>query len=303
MYKRQIDNSKIKILVCCHKQCELPLNTDNIFLPIHVGAAINSIDLKMQRDDQVNGVLCDNISSKNKSFCELTAMYWAWKNIKKLYPSLEYIGLNHYRRYFAFEKYYGLRDIYPETDVLNYIINMKRLTHFLAEGYTIIPKRKIYPYPLQIDYSVCHVSEDIRTLRKVIIDLYPEYITSYDHVLLHNNKLAHYNMLIMEYSHFDSYSDWLFSILFEAEKRIDIHCYNDIQMRIFGYMSERLFCVWLYHNKIKTKEVPVYWFTNIGKQGLLQYMFDKHRNKTAFRIKWDYMNSPFRKLINIFKVK
>ena len=77
-------------------------NSDEIFFPIHVGAAISNVTLGIQRDDQINGSYCDNISSKNKSYCELTALYWAWKNIKKIYPDLEYIGLNHYRRYFSF---------------------------------------------------------------------------------------------------------------------------------------------------------------------------------------------------------
>ena len=88
-----------KIMVCCHKACELPQNDEGLFLPIHVGAAISDLDLKMQRDDQVLGQPCDNISAKNKSYCELTALYWAWKNIKKVYPNLEYIGLCHYRRF------------------------------------------------------------------------------------------------------------------------------------------------------------------------------------------------------------
>lgn len=67
-----LNSSKIKILVCCHKSCELP--KDDIFLPIQVGATISAVDLGMQRNDQINGVPCDNISAKNKSYCELTAM-------------------------------------------------------------------------------------------------------------------------------------------------------------------------------------------------------------------------------------
>ena len=57
-------DEQIKILVCCHKKCELP--TDDIFFPIQVGAARSNIDLHIQRDDQLNGSTCDNISIKNK---------------------------------------------------------------------------------------------------------------------------------------------------------------------------------------------------------------------------------------------
>ena len=94
------NDDKIKILICTHKRAELP--KDDIFLPIQVGASITNEDLLIQRDDQILKRPCTNISSKNKSYCELTAIYWAWKNIKTLYPDLEYIGLCHYRRFFDF---------------------------------------------------------------------------------------------------------------------------------------------------------------------------------------------------------
>lgn len=105
--KITLNKDNCKILICCHKPCELPPDPDGLFLPVQVGAAISDVDLGMQRYDQVNGEPCDNISAKNKSYCELTALYWAWKNIKKIYPNLEYIGLNHYRRYFSTKKLFS----------------------------------------------------------------------------------------------------------------------------------------------------------------------------------------------------
>lgn len=41
----------------------------------------------------------ENISFKNKKYCELTTQYWAWKN-----QSADYYGFCHYRRYFSFSK-------------------------------------------------------------------------------------------------------------------------------------------------------------------------------------------------------
>ena len=85
----------IKIIVCCHKK-DIFKESD-IYKPIHVGKAISNIELGIQGDDTD-----ENISSKNASYCELTGMYWAWKNLK----NTDYIGLCHYRRYFDFNHLY-----------------------------------------------------------------------------------------------------------------------------------------------------------------------------------------------------
>ena len=84
--------SETKILVCCHKPADIPDN--GIFLPVHCGKALSDKDLGMTGDDTG-----DNISAKNPNYCELTALYWAWKNLK----GTEYIGLYHYRRFFSFK--------------------------------------------------------------------------------------------------------------------------------------------------------------------------------------------------------
>lgn len=267
MEKNQIDASKIKILICCHKPCELP--KDDIFLPIQVGAAISDIDLGMQRDDQVNGQPCDNISAKNKSYCELTAMYWAWKNIKKIYPVLEYIGLNHYRRFFDFDHPNALRDlniVNNESEALQYTINKEKLLSLLKKYDGIAANPQYYQYPLFIDYCICHISDDLRILRQVINEMYPDYSMSFNNVVMRGNTLAHYNMGVVRWDDFDAYCQWLFSILGECEKRINISNYNSVQKRIFGYMGERLWNVFFYHNKMKIKFLPILWYVNNQKQ-------------------------------------
>ena len=82
---------KIKILIACHKPSELPKN--DLFLPIHVGASLSNTSLGLQRDDDGE----DNISDRNPNYCELTAIYWAWKNL-----DADYYGLFHYRRFYSF---------------------------------------------------------------------------------------------------------------------------------------------------------------------------------------------------------
>lgn len=83
---------RVKILVACHK-ADPNIRQDDIYMPIQVGKALHpELDLGFQCDNTG-----DNISEKNGSYCELTALYWAWKNLK----DIDYIGLCHYHRYFS----------------------------------------------------------------------------------------------------------------------------------------------------------------------------------------------------------
>jgi hypothetical protein len=65
-----------------------------------------------------------------------------------------------------------------------------------------------------------------------------------------------FNMFIMKKEKFNDYCSWLFDILFELEKRLDISQYNQNDSRVFGFVSERLIDVWLETNSIKYKEIP-----------------------------------------------
>jgi len=256
--------SKTKILVCCHKACDVP--NDDVYLPIHCGAALGSEKLDMQRDDTG-----DNISIKNTSYCELTGLYWAWKNLK----DVDYIGLCHYRRYFALDKNISGQDgIYR-----NHIPNMKNynnlITKYLKRYSIIMPTQKIYKYSLKVDYCVCHYSEDYKTIKQIVHELYPEYDSSVTTVMEYNNKLSPYNMFITSFEIFKSYCEWLFPIVFEAERRINISDYNDYQKRVFAFFAERLFNVYIKHHNIKTKYKPIYWIIDKPQT---YYIFDYLRN-------------------------
>ena len=277
-------NSKLKILVCCHKKSELPQNDFDIFLPIHVGAAISTQNLGIQRDDELDGEKCDNISEKNKSYCELTAIYWAWKNIKKLYPNIEYIGLNHYRRFFNFtEPYAHDWNLKPINDISKYKLNPIKLNCLFNHGIGVMAKKKVYPYSLAVDYSVAHISEDLRTLGNIIKNSFPDYYKDYVKIFYCNNKLSHFNMFIWKYEEFEKYCEWLFALLFKAETLIDISKYNFVQGRIWGYMAERLLNIYVSKNKLKMKYLPVNVY-NDKKESLIKYWLNRIRYNIAFNI-------------------
>ncbi len=224
--------------------------------------------LSLQRDDQVNGgEPCDNISAKNGSYCELTAMYWAWKNIKKIYPNLEYIGLNHYRRYFSFDEKKYLSHLICKSlcEVKNYKYRAQKVYSLLQKDFSIVSKVGINLYTYWITYCCELNSSDFLTVRRVIHEFYPEYDEAFYTVEMRGNACSPYNMFIMKWEDFDNYCSWLFKILFETEKRIDISYYKGHYKRTFGYIGEKLLSVWLYQNRIKTKKVNVYYYTDYSK--------------------------------------
>ena len=81
------------------------------------------------------------------------------------------------------------------------------------------------------------------------------YIPVYDDYM--KRTIGHrFNMFIMKRKCLDAYCSWLFDILFELEKRLDISSYSANDKRVFGFVSERLLDVWLDANKIKSKDIP-----------------------------------------------
>ena len=88
------------IIIATHKPYWIP--EDSMYLPVQMGHAIHP-DIGYVGDDTG-----ENISEKNASFCELTGLYWLWKN-RKFDGN---IGVCHYRRFFVNDK----RELLSEKD-------------------------------------------------------------------------------------------------------------------------------------------------------------------------------------------
>lgn len=127
----------------------------------------------------------------------------------------------------------------------------------LLNDYDIIlsPKRH-YPYNVATQYAIFHLVNDLNLLKEVIQHLTPEYAEAFHTFMYHCNAYSGYNMSITGRKHFDEYSQWLFSVLFELEKRVKLSAYPD-QARLFGYLSERLINVYCIRHRLKIKYVPV----------------------------------------------
>lgn len=191
---------------------------------IQVGAALA---------DKVIADVCDdygdNISTENRIYCELTALYWIWKN-----EQAEYVGLEHYRRRFDISENMLIDVLEQDVDVIVTIPVIN--TDGIGES-----------------YSRVHSRSDWEMLKNSVSKQYPEYINSFNYVEKQNYFFP-YNMCIMKKTVLNRYCEWLFPILKELRDLIgdkeDVY-----QNRYTGFMAERLLNIFLYHNRKKLKIV------------------------------------------------
>ena len=199
----------------------------------------------------------DNISSKNKNYCELTGIYWIWKNDK----ASEYVSIEHYGRFF-------MNRFIPKISRKKYIWNLLKSYDAVTSRQYIV-NESVYKY-----YCEHHFESDLIEIRKIISRIYPEYIDAFDS-FFSNDKSVMLNMVAMKKELFDSYCEWLFQILFLLEKEIDISNRDTYQQRVYGFLAERLFNVWLIKNDIKTVPLPIYHLENHALISLAKSI--KHR--------------------------
>lgn len=189
----------------------------------------------------------DNISDKNFSFCELTGLYSIWKTNANLY---ENVGLSHYRRFFY--KPYKIRwSVYKISNLDRMLKKHDIILPFVANMKKNHKKLSIYEH-----YCQNHYKKDIDTIIEIVKKKYPSYNETLND-FLSNNKICFLNMFYTSKKIIDKYCEWLFPVLFEAERCIDISQYDDYQKRIYGFISERLFNVWVIKNNLRIKYLPV----------------------------------------------
>ena len=197
----------IKILVAAHKLYWMP--NDSVYMPIHVGRE-GKADLGYVGDNTG-----DNISAKNPNYCELTALYWAWKNLEA-----DYVGLVHYRRYFTNKE---VRNIEGKKQQ---VLTSEQWQNLL-ETYPVVvgDKRRYYIENNRSHYNHAHHSEGLDVTETIIAEMYPEYSEAFTTVC--NRTWAHmFNMFVMRRDLYNQYCEWLFDILFKLEKRVDISGYD-----------------------------------------------------------------------------
>ena len=164
----------------------------------------------------------------------------------------EYIGLCHYQRYFAHKiKSNSLNDKQQS------ILKKQDYEQLLQQYDVILPKNVIIISKLYaVSMNMLINKRDLDEVENIIKQYYPSYIEAYEKVM-NSRKLYIYNMFVMNKFMFDKYCTWLFDILFILEKRIDITSYDKYNARVFGFLSERLFNVWLEKRQLNIETMNV----------------------------------------------
>lgn len=226
---------KVKVLVAAHKNYKMP--TDSLYLPVFVGKDLHpNVNHTFQGDNTG-----DNISKKNGTYNELTAIYWGWKNL-----DLDAMGLVHYRRYLSLN----------HQKSLDAVLTKEQVEEILKIADVILPqKRRYYIETNESHYLHAHHHEPFEVMRQVIHDDYPEYADSFEKVM--KRTWAHmFNMFIMKKQPLDEYLTWMFDVLGKVEAKTDISTYSTYEQRVYGFLSELLLDVWLdQHQNYQTQEV------------------------------------------------
>ena len=231
---------KYQIIIASHLKYDVP--QDVIYVPLQVGAE-GKAPFGLRRDNQG-----ENISSSNAYFCELTGLYWAWKNL-----NCEYLGLVYFRG----------STLIKLGDKKYRILSKNNLDQLFGETDIILPRKRHYFIETN-ESQYCHAHHPIglKITRDVLSEMYPEYMDAWNNTMKHRSG-HRFNVFVMKKSLCDDYCEWLFSILFSVQNKIDIREWSKSEQRIFGYLAERLLDVWLTKNKFAYKEIP---YIFIGKQ-------------------------------------
>ena len=259
-YKGTPERPDVKIFVSLRIDQDSELVDCPLYVPVRCGAVYDKRESVATLGDDTG----DNISEKRNNFCELTVMYWAWKNVEA-----DYYGLCHYRRYFSFGKEHKL-DQYSNV-VCDYISEQNIKEFRLADTDYITNYVKQYdailttPFDIskapgqcadlfeQYDVTPTMHIRDLETALDLLKEMYPAY---YEDAVeyLSGKSFVPCQMFIMKKAVFDEYCSWLFPFLFELDKRLDCTHYCQEELRGLAHIAERLLGIYFFHRQKKRQQ-------------------------------------------------
>ena len=250
-------NERIRIFVATHKPSDRFESA--ILQPIQVGAGAAANRLFGTLRDDTG----DNITELNPMYCELTAQYWAWKNV-----DADYYGFCHYRRYFDFSDERHEENAWGE--VMDDFIDAEAQERYgltdeairkAVEGFDIITTElkdiREFPYPEsdhvatpvdQWHAAESLVDEDLITLFAIVSEMHPDYAEDVE-AFANGNYSRFCNMFIMRKDIFGSYCNWLFPILEHFMAATNMSRYSAEALRTPGHLAERLLNIFIAHHE------------------------------------------------------
>ena len=176
----------------------------------------------------------DNISKHNHALNEMTSVYWFWKNYN--WKELDYIGFNHYRRFFNPKDFSDYKDF----DLI------------IAKPYYLNRYGNI-----EKQYKVCHQSADFNTLLNVL-QKYSIHLNEFKNYCQQSIMIAPCNMFIMKTYLFNKYCTFMFPLLMQLINCIDLSN-NKYQHRAIAFLSERLTSWWMSKQMktLNTKQISI----------------------------------------------
>ncbi len=223
------------IYIVSHKNVSLPHPAG--FAPIQVGA--DPEDYPGFIRDNTG----DNIAWKNPNYCELTALYWIWKNTRDPYK-----GLVHYRRYFCRSPL-----LRGERNLISY----REMTQMLCQADIILASPAASHVNCRQQILLESTTQEVlRLLARRLKRMYPDYVPAWRRFMA-GNRASLFNMMFCRGQLFDEYCSWLFPLLGSLEQDIDLDRLNDYQKRVYGFLSERLLNIWVLHNRLTVRYLPV----------------------------------------------
>lgn len=233
--------NKTCILVVTHKEFDTTLvNNKEEYKIIKVGSQLS--DKKAEELGFVSDNQGKNIALLNDYYCELTALYWAWKNLP---PEYTIIGLTHYRRYFFSYSKEDQTGILREKTIRDILKNKKIILPYPA------PKSNLMIRPRKgLDLAEQDLTMGI--VAKLLKE-YDDSVLPYYEKLIYGNVMVWKNMFVTTRELFDNYCKWLFGFLSNYDQYIEE---NNIEkeLRIDGFISEYLLPAYMYAN-LSNKEI------------------------------------------------
>jgi hypothetical protein len=210
--------------------------------------------------------LSPHIGHKNRTFCELTALHqMALRHANS--PS-DVIGLEHYRRRFVNGPKWLCQIIrttqksFLSRPISNFMRRRFELTHAQAAGLLehcdiIVPRPARLKLSVEEHYRLYHVCDDWEKLRHVVTRRFPDYTNAFE-AFSRQKTIHHFNMFVARSEFVQQYCRWLFEILDQLESEIDLSARDSFQIRVFGFLAERLLNVFLLrHSQLKVMQLPV----------------------------------------------